>query len=56
MTGNIQTLIGMGGYLVVMIAIGLWYARQSNSNPEELNPNRQKKHSRFVCTWPFFPL
>jgi sodium/proline symporter len=25
----------MGAYLVVMIAIGLWYARRSNSNPEE---------------------
>ncbi|AEF82522.1 sodium/proline symporter PutP [Leadbettera azotonutricia] len=34
-TGNVQTLIGMGGYLVVMIVIGLWYARRSNSNPEE---------------------
>ncbi|MDR0877286.1 MAG: sodium/proline symporter PutP [Treponema sp.] len=32
---KIQTLIGMGGYLLVMIAIGLWYARRSNSNPEE---------------------
>jgi sodium/proline symporter len=32
---KIQTLIGMGGYLVVMIVIGLWYARRSNSNPEE---------------------
>ncbi|MDR2617874.1 MAG: sodium/proline symporter, partial [Treponema sp.] len=34
-SANIQTLIGMGAYLVVMIAIGLWYARRSNSNPEE---------------------
>jgi sodium/proline symporter len=25
----------MGAYLLVMIAIGLWYARRSNSNPEE---------------------
>jgi sodium/proline symporter len=25
----------MGAYLVAMIAIGLWYARRSNSNPEE---------------------
>jgi sodium/proline symporter len=25
----------MGVYLATMIAIGLWYARQSNSNPEE---------------------
>jgi sodium/proline symporter len=32
---NLQTLIGMGAYLLVMIAIGLWYARRSNSNPEE---------------------
>ncbi|MDR0597590.1 MAG: sodium/proline symporter PutP [Treponema sp.] len=32
---SVQTLIGMGAYLVVMIIIGLWYARQSNSNPEE---------------------
>ncbi|MFP3042309.1 sodium/proline symporter PutP [Treponema primitia] len=32
---NIQTLIGMGAYLVVMIGIGLWYARRSNSSPEE---------------------
>ncbi|MDR2210895.1 MAG: sodium/proline symporter PutP [Spirochaetaceae bacterium] len=34
-TANLQTLIGMGSYLLVMIAIGLWYARRSNSNPEE---------------------
>jgi sodium/proline symporter len=33
--GNIQTLTGMGAYLLVMIFIGLWYARRSNSNPEE---------------------
>jgi sodium/proline symporter len=32
---NVQTLIGMGAYLVVMIVIGLWYARRSNNNPEE---------------------
>ena len=32
---NVQTLIGMGAYLLVMIAIGLWYARRSNTNPEE---------------------
>jgi sodium/proline symporter len=32
---NAQTLIGMGAYLVVMIIIGLWYARRSNSNLEE---------------------
>jgi sodium/proline symporter len=25
----------MGAYLLAMIAIGLWYARRSNSNPEE---------------------
>jgi sodium/proline symporter len=33
--GNIQTLIGIGGYLVIMIGIGLWYARRSNTDPEE---------------------
>jgi sodium/proline symporter len=32
---NMETLIGMGAYLLVMIAIGMWYARRSNSNPEE---------------------
>ncbi|MDR2479960.1 MAG: sodium/proline symporter [Treponema sp.] len=32
---NAQTLIGIGAYLLVMIAIGLWYARRSNSNVEE---------------------
>jgi sodium/proline symporter len=32
---NLQTLIGMGGYLLVTISIGVWYARRSNSNPEE---------------------
>jgi sodium/proline symporter len=32
---NLQTLIGIGSYLVVMIFVGLWYARRSNSNPEE---------------------
>jgi sodium/proline symporter len=32
---NLQTLMGMGAYLLVMIVIGLWYARRSNSNPEE---------------------
>ncbi|HCC37300.1 MAG TPA: sodium/proline symporter PutP [Treponema sp.] len=32
---NIQTLIGVGLYLVAMIVIGLWYARRSNSSPEE---------------------
>jgi sodium/proline symporter len=30
-----QTLIGMGAYLLVMIAIGLWYARKGNNSPEE---------------------
>jgi sodium/proline symporter len=32
---SFQTLIGMGVYLLAMIAIGLWYARRSNTNPEE---------------------
>ncbi|MDR2402920.1 MAG: sodium/proline symporter [Spirochaetaceae bacterium] len=32
---NGQMLIGIGLYLVVMIVIGLWYARRSNANPEE---------------------
>jgi sodium/proline symporter len=30
-----QTFIGIAAYLVAMIVIGLWYARQSNANPEE---------------------
>jgi sodium/proline symporter len=32
---SFQTLIGMGAYLLAVIAIGLWYARRSNSDPEE---------------------
>jgi sodium/proline symporter len=32
---NVQTLVGMGAYLLVMIAIGLWYARKSNTSIEE---------------------
>jgi sodium/proline symporter len=32
---NVQTLVGIGAYLVVMIAVGLWYARRSNTNLEE---------------------
>ncbi|GHU88321.1 sodium:proline symporter [Spirochaetia bacterium] len=32
---TVQTLIGMGAYLLVMITVGLWYARRSNSNPEQ---------------------
>ena len=32
---NVQTLIGIGAYLLVMIAIGLWYARRSNTGVEE---------------------
>ncbi|MDR0600275.1 MAG: sodium/proline symporter [Treponema sp.] len=32
---NLQTLIGMGVYLIAMIVVGLWYARRSNSSPEE---------------------
>ncbi|MDR1626261.1 MAG: sodium/proline symporter [Spirochaetia bacterium] len=34
-TANIQTLIGIGGYLIAMIVIGLWCARRSNTDPEE---------------------
>jgi sodium/proline symporter len=30
-----QALIGIGAYLVMMIIIGLWYARRSNANLEE---------------------
>jgi sodium/proline symporter len=33
--GNTQMMIGVGGYLVIMIVIGLWYARRSNTDPEE---------------------
>ena len=33
--GNIHTLIGIGVYLVLMVFLGLWYARRSNSNLEE---------------------
>ena len=32
---NLQTLIGMGAYLIGMMIIGIWYARRSNTNPEE---------------------
>ena len=31
----VQTLIGMAAYLIAMLTIGLWYARKSNSSPEE---------------------
>jgi sodium/proline symporter len=34
-SANLQTLFGIGAYLLVMIIVGLWYARRSNSNPEE---------------------
>jgi len=34
MTGNVQTLIGICGYLVIMIVIGFWYARRSNTDLE----------------------
>ena len=33
--GNIQTLIGIGVYLIMMIGLGIWYARRSNSGLEE---------------------
>ncbi|MCL1814133.1 MAG: sodium/proline symporter PutP [Treponema sp.] len=33
--GSVQTLIGIGGYLVLIIILGLWYARRSNSTLEE---------------------
>ncbi|MDR3130132.1 MAG: sodium/proline symporter [Treponema sp.] len=32
---TIQSLIGIAAYLIVMIFIGIWYARRSNSDPEE---------------------
>jgi sodium/proline symporter len=32
---NVQTLIGIGAYLLAMIIIGLWYARRSNTSIEE---------------------
>lgn len=32
---TVQTLIGMAPYLLVMISVGLWYVRRSNSNPEQ---------------------
>ena len=32
---SIQTLIGIGAYLITMIIIGLWYARRSNTGLEE---------------------
>ena len=32
---NVQTLVGMGVYLIGMMLIGIWYARRSNTNPEE---------------------
>ncbi|MDR0709443.1 MAG: sodium/proline symporter PutP [Spirochaetaceae bacterium] len=32
---NMQTLVGMAAYLLAMVFIGLWYARRSNTNPEE---------------------
>ncbi|MDR2792451.1 MAG: sodium/proline symporter PutP [Treponema sp.] len=32
---NIQTLIGIFAYLLMIIAVGLWYARKSNSGIEE---------------------
>jgi sodium/proline symporter len=34
-SANLQTFTGMGAYLIAMIFVGLWYARRSNSNPEE---------------------
>jgi sodium/proline symporter len=35
MIKDMQTLFGIGAYLVVMILIGIWYARRSSSSPEE---------------------
>ena len=32
---SFQTLIGIGAYLIVMIFVGLWYARRSNTGIEE---------------------
>ena len=32
---NVQTLIGIFAYLLVVIAVGLWYARRSNTGIEE---------------------
>ncbi|MDR1128929.1 MAG: sodium/proline symporter PutP [Treponema sp.] len=32
---NTQTLVGMAAYLLAMVFIGIWYARRSNTNPEE---------------------
>jgi sodium/proline symporter len=32
---NAMTIVGIAGYLLAMIVIGLWYARKSNTNPEE---------------------
>jgi sodium/proline symporter len=32
---NIQRIIGIGAYLVTTIVIGIWYARRSNTDPEE---------------------
>jgi sodium/proline symporter len=32
---NMQIFIGMGGYLLAMIIIGLWYARKSNNTSED---------------------
>jgi sodium/proline symporter len=39
---SVLTLVGMGSYLLVMIAVGLWYARRSNTDPEEYFLGKRK--------------
>ncbi|MDR2303098.1 MAG: sodium/proline symporter PutP [Treponema sp.] len=35
MIKDMQTLVGIGVYLVAMIFIGIWYTRRSNTSPED---------------------